>query len=433
MSDYTLKGKPSTALFSTTWGFFIGFAAVVLFTPLVNALGLSPTEKGLLLAISSLTGSFLRIPFAAWVDTTGGRRPFVTLLLMSIIGMLGIYIILGNDAETIKSQYWVPLLICGGLAGCGIATFSVGIAQTSYWFPNKRQGWANGIFGGVGNLAPGIFVFLITNFLITRDESGRVLLSSVRTVYMEWLIFLIVGTIIYWFSTNNAWYFQYLRKGVSPEEAKKLAMENGQEKFPSGNVVQSLVNSAKIWQTWVLVFVYFLSFGGFLALTNWFKQLFQEYHAVDVGVAASLTALYSIGASIVRASVGGPLDKTNPRTVLSLTLVLTGLGALIIALTTGYSMHIVGLLCMTIGMGIVNAAVFKVMPQYIPHAMGGAAGWIGGLGAVGGFVLPITLSSFLSSGGQGDPGYPQGFWVYVGLSIASVLLVSLLKAPQEES
>ena len=352
---------------------------------------------------------------------------------MSIIGMLGIYIILGNDAQTIKEQYWLPLLICGGLAGCGIATFSVGIGQTSYWFPRKRQGWANGIFAGIGNLAPGIFVFLITNFLLSRDSSGKIILSSVRTVYLEWVIFLIVGTIVYWFSTSNAWYFQYRRQGASPEKARELAANKGQELFPSGTVIQSLTNAAKIWQTWVLVFVYFLSFGGFLALTNWFKQLFQEYHAVDLGIAAGLTSLYSIGASLVRAAVGGPIDKTNPRTVLSSTLLLTGIGALIIALTTSYSMHITGLICMTIGMGVVNAAVFKVLPQYIPNAVGGAAGWIGGLGALGGFVLPNALSSFLSAGGQGDPGYPQGFWIYVGLSIASVLLVSLLKTPKEEA
>ena len=41
------------------------------------------------------------------------------------------------------------------LCGCGIATFSVGTAQVSYWFPRGQQGSALGTYAGIGNLAPG--------------------------------------------------------------------------------------------------------------------------------------------------------------------------------------------------------------------------------------------------------------------------------------
>ena len=37
------------------------------------------------------------------------------------------------------------ILFFGFLSGCGIATFSVGIGQTSYWFPQKKQGNALGL------------------------------------------------------------------------------------------------------------------------------------------------------------------------------------------------------------------------------------------------------------------------------------------------
>ncbi len=62
-----------------TVGFFFGFAAVSLFAPTADrfddVMQLSPVLVGLLVAAPSLSGSLLRIPFSAWVDTTGGRKP----------------------------------------------------------------------------------------------------------------------------------------------------------------------------------------------------------------------------------------------------------------------------------------------------------------------------------------------------------------------
>src|ERR1035437_4925042 len=80
----TLKGTPAQGLFGATLGFFIGFAAVALFGPTAQrfqqAMNLSPVAVGFLIAMPALSGSLLRIPFSAWVDISGGRKPFLTLL-----------------------------------------------------------------------------------------------------------------------------------------------------------------------------------------------------------------------------------------------------------------------------------------------------------------------------------------------------------------
>ncbi|MDE3197042.1 MAG: MFS transporter, partial [Acidobacteriota bacterium] len=72
-----IKGTPSQGLFGATLGFFIGFAAVALFgvtaSRFQEAMHLSPLAVACLVATPSLTGALLRIPFSAWVDTTGGR------------------------------------------------------------------------------------------------------------------------------------------------------------------------------------------------------------------------------------------------------------------------------------------------------------------------------------------------------------------------
>ncbi len=411
-------------LAGSTWGFFIGFAAVTLFAPLSNYLALSPSQRALLLGISSLTGSLLRIPFAAWCDTTGGKKPMIVLLSLASIGMLGIYVILGNTPERVK-ELLPTLLFFGALAGCGIATFSVGIGQTSYWFPKKEQGKALGIYAGVGNLAPGIFVFLITNFLLAA--------IGVRNTYLLWTILLISGTVFYAFFAKNAWYFQLRSAGKSDAEARQIAVDQyKQEVFPTGTVVQSLKQSAGIWQTWILVFAYFLTFGGFLALTNWFKELFSNYHGLTLAQAGMWTSIYSIGASLVRVFSGSITDRIGGRQSTLIFIGITFVGALLIAVTNAYPLHIAGLLIMTVGMGGGNAGVFKMVPQFIPHAVGGAAGWVGGLGATGGFVLPLILASFLTAGTAMDKGYTNGFYVFVVLSLIVFIATALLPKKAKE-
>ena len=84
-----VKGTPNQGLFAATMGFFVGFAAVALFGPTASrfqaVMHLSPMMVGFLVAAPALSGSLLRIPFSAWVDTTGGRKPILFLLGLSVI------------------------------------------------------------------------------------------------------------------------------------------------------------------------------------------------------------------------------------------------------------------------------------------------------------------------------------------------------------
>ncbi len=420
-----VKGSPSRGLLGTTLGFFFGFAAVALYGPTAvkfrDAMDLTPALLGLLIAIPSLSGSLLRIPFGALVDITGGKIPFLILMILSAVGLGGVTLLLHiSYPEGMKGMYWLVLFF-GFLSGCGIATFSVGIAQTSYWFPRSRQGSALGIFGGLGNLAPGIFSIVLPLFL-TR--------FGFISAYFAWFLFLLLGTVLYGILGQNAYFFQFRKAGLSTVEARKKAGDRGQEIFPSGGVKESLMTSAAIPATWALVVLYFTTFGGFIALTAWFPTYWSEFQQFDSVKAGLFTAVFSILASLMRVYGGKVADRFGGEITVFVSMSLILGSAAMLSFSSGVSASIMIVILLALGMGISNGAIFKLVPAYIPEAVGGASGWIGGLGAFGGFALPPAMGAI--AGKYGTEGYARGFLVFSILSAINLLIIYVLIRKREK-
>ena len=420
-----IRGNPDLGGMSATIGFFIGFAAVSLFgvtaIKIKEVMPVSPLLLGLLISTPALSGSLLRIPFAAWTDTTGGRKPFLVLLILSILGMLGLYTLMSQFYPDHLSTDFYPLfLFLGVLCGCGIATFSVGVGQVSYWFLQSKQGTVLGLFAGLGNLAPGMFALILPFAMKSLGLS---------LTYLAWLIFLVIGTAVYWLLGRNAWYFQLVEQGMDHEEAKKEAHEKyHQEIFPKGNAQESLQVSAQNWKTWMLVAVYFTTFGGFIALTAWFPTYWSSYYQMAIVEAGMLTALYSILASLMRVVGGQISDVYGGERTLIFSLCVMASGAGVMFVSGAFAISIIGCVLLAIGMGMSNAAVFKLVPQEVPEAVGGAAGWVGGLGAFGGFVIPPVMGYMVSLIGQ--EGYSKGFGLFVVVALISLVLTFILKSQQ---
>jgi len=420
-SGFRATGTPIQGLAGATLGFFIGFAAVSLFGPTAKSLkgimGLGPLEVGFLVAAPSLSGSLLRIPFSAWVDTTGGKKPFLVLFLLSIVGMSGLFLTLHSCyPERMTHSFYPLILFLGVLCGCGIATFSVGISQVAYWYPKARQGTALGTYAGIGNLAPGIFTLLLPVALVTMGLARS---------YLAWLAFLVGGTVVYAIIGRNAWYFQMIGGGVPVQEAKAAASLQGQEIFPAGNLVDSLILSARNWKTWALVAIYFTTFGGFIAMTAWLPVYWTSFHSAPPILAGMLAGVYSITTSLVRVGGGYLSDRIGGETTGMLALVILLAGAILMTLSGNFNVSVAAEILMGIGMGAANAAVFKLVAQEIPEAVGGGAGWVGGLGAFGGFAIPPLMGIIVQI--QGAGGYATGFVVFICLAVISLFLVEVLR------
>jgi NNP family nitrate/nitrite transporter-like MFS transporter len=419
------KSSPREALIWSTIAFFGGFAGVSAFGPIVpilkQTLSLSPLLMGLLAASPALTGSLLRIPFGAMVDRTGGKKPILILLAMAALGVAGITLVFGLFPQP-RPFHYPFFLLFGILSGCGIATFSVGIPSVSYWYPQRAQGSALAIYAGLGNLAPGLFALLLPSLVVWLGFTIS---------YVLWLGILVLLFVLVYRYMQDAPYFQYREMGIDIDpEALMLAC--GEELLPSGNAMDSIRRAGSDWRTWVLTYFYFITFGGFIALTVWFPTYWSELYTVGLVQAGLLTALYSLSASLLRVLGGYTADRIGGEKVTLLSFAIVSAGALLMILSSrSIGGAVIGVVLLALGMGFANAAVFKLVPRYSPAAVGGAAGIVGGLGAFGGFVLPPVMGMFVKF--KGLAGYAQGFIVFLVLSLLAIGFIVLLTRQSPES
>jgi NNP family nitrate/nitrite transporter-like MFS transporter len=146
--------------------------------------------------------------------------------------------------------------------------------------------------------------------------------------------------------------------------------------------------------------------------------------------ATLLTAFFSIFASLVRVLGGMFSDNAGGEKVTSIALIIILIGSFIQYLSYSINLSIIGLGLMSIGMGLTNASVFKLVPQTSRRTIGASAGWIGGIGALGGFIIPILLAYFVSNLTAGLSGYTKGFLVFVILSLLSLTALQALNYNQ---
>lgn len=416
-----LVGSPSLSLWMSTLGLFAGLTTIVFYgvagPVFKEALGLSGASLGLLLSSPHLSKALLRVPFGAWVDKVGGRRPFLILLGSSCLGMAALVVLLlVYGAQKLNADLFGLLLIIGLLGGAGAATFSVGVPQTSYWFSSRRQGYALGVYAGIGNIGPGLFNFLMPLL---------VGLVGLALAYAGWLAFLVVVTGIYWCYAADAYYFQLRDQGVDSEKAKEIARRHDQDLFPVGSVSESLKQSGANSHTWILVFLYTVSFGGgFTALTAWFPTYWYSFHELSLLQAGGMAAIFTVYGSVIRVAGGKLSDRHGGELVATLSFMGMALGAVLLSLSSWAPLAFVGMMVLASGMGIANAAVFELVPKYVPDAVGGASGWIGGVGGAGTLLILPLLGAIVDL--YGDSGYASGFWVYVVLSLVCAWVVHRL-------
>lgn len=274
------------ALFINTFAFTICFACWMLNGVLVTFLvdnqvfDWSPSKIGLLMGIPVLTGAIFRLPLGILTDKFGGRPVFGILLLLSAIPMF-----LLSMVDSFRGY-----ALCSFGFGITGASFAVGIAFTSYWYPKERQGVALGIFGA-GNAGAAIttmFAPTLLNYL----TNGGIDIEGWRYLPQIYAAVLVVLGIL----------FMLLVKNKKPESSNK--------KF---NEIFKPLKNVRVWRFGLY---YALVFGMFVSFSQWLIPYFVNVYYLPLVTAGILAALFSFPSGVVRALGGWMSDKWGARNVM---------------------------------------------------------------------------------------------------------------------
>ena len=336
----------SRNLILATVAFAVAFVGWSLIAPLgkrfQDDLDLTNTRTLMLTAVPVVLGSLLRIPVGALTDRLGGRVMFPVVLAVSAIPAAVFGFVDGYAA----------LIVVGFFLGIAGSSFAVGVPFVAGWYPKERQGFALGVYG-MGNIGTAVAAFV--------DWLGREALGIAAAV-------LLLATALVFY-----------RMAEDP---------------PRGPAVDYGAVLRSGWKLWRLSLLYFVTFGGFVAMAVFLPKLLRDWFDISLTNAGLRAAGFTVVATLAR-PVGGFLsDRIGSATVLVFVFVGAGLDAAWLAYISGDPTWVpVTIACLTLAgfLGLGNGAVFKAVPLDFPQATGAATGIVGAAGGLGGFFPPVVM------------------------------------------
>jgi NNP family nitrate/nitrite transporter-like MFS transporter len=326
---------------------FAVFGSMSAMMPIISKhMALTPMQKSIAIATPVLLGSLGRIPLGIFTDRYGGRTVFSLVMLFSIIPAF----LMGGVSN------YPQLLSYGFLIGVALASFSVGVSFVNGWYPPERQGFALGVYGA-GNIGQSLAAY-----------GSPVLAAAIGFKWGFWTF----GVLL---SIWLAIFVLLARNAPNRGSAKSFA-----------EIIRPLNDN----RSWILSLYYFLTFGGFVAMAVYLPTLLTEVFKLTPQDAGFRTAGFVVLATAMR-PVGGLLaDKVGGSTILKWVFPATAVMAIFLACPL-MSTFTVGALGMAAAIGLGNGAVFKLVPEYFPTAVGGVTGLVGAAGGLGGFFPPLVL------------------------------------------
>jgi NNP family nitrate/nitrite transporter-like MFS transporter len=372
--------KGSTrALALSTVAFAISFAVWGMISPMAKTfqkeMHLTEQQTWLIIALPVLLGAVGRLPIGMLADRYGGRRVFGTLLLSISVPAFMLS----------RAHAYSDLLFWGLILGIAGTSFSVGVSFTSRWFPPQKQGFALGVYGA-GNIGQSIALFGIP--LLASRMGG-------------------------WQSTYQVFALAALVYGVL---FLLMAVDAPARTAPK-SFGAMLTLLAKSPMAWLLSLYYFVTFGGFVALSIGLPKLLQELFNLTKEDAGLRVAGFVLLATAMRPIGGWLSDRIGGAKLLL--FVFAAAGALALGMTS-ISMipFTIGALGVAFCIGLGNGAVFKLVPEFFPNDTGTVTGLVGAMGGLGGFFPPLVLGIIKTQTGS----YTLGFVLLSAFCFACLAL-----------
>ncbi|GAA1661033.1 MFS transporter [Kribbella alba] len=352
---------------------FLGFSVWQLWSIVVVSLpaagfSYSTDQMFWLVALPSLVGATLRLPYTFAVPKFGGRNWTIVSALLLLIPSTGLaYFVSKPD-----TPFWLMALVAA-TAGVGGGNFASSMTNISFFFPERDKGFALGLNAAGGNLGVAVVQLLVPIVIV----AGAGL--SLDRAGLMWLPLIALAAVLAWKLMDN------LSVATSSFRAS--------------------IAAAKRPHTWVISFLYIGTFGSFIGFSAAFplliKTTFPELAAVKIAFLGALVG------SVARPFGGKLSDRVGGAWVTVCAFVVMGLGILsaIVALKAGsFPGFLISFLVLFVASGAGNGSTYRMIPAVfrrttldldgrpdLVRARREAAACIGiasAVGAYGGFLVP---------------------------------------------
>ena len=327
----------------------------------------------------------------------GSRNAYAAVTLLMLLPCVATGFVLQNPA----APYW-QLLFCSALTGIAGANFSTSMGVVTLWFPKKMQGTALGI-NGLGNLGVTLAQFSIPaviGYAIFNGLSGAPLSMALKNgthlpVYLSsaaflWIPLILLCSAAIWYGTKNF-----------VQQPKTLASQ--------------LVVCAHP-HTWILSYLYFLTFGAFVAMGASLPLIIQEVFAkAPQGAPDPLFfAPFAVLIATLTRPLGGYLsDKLGAGRITAIavgTMSVCGFSLTHFLEPESFRGFFTTIMILCAAAGLGNGSIFKMIPAVCRTDAGPVIGVVSCMGALGGFFPPLILGWCIKH-------FNSPAWAYTGMAI----------------
>ncbi|HEU4361421.1 MAG TPA: MFS transporter, partial [Mycobacterium sp.] len=338
-----IAARPGAQLALATWASVINFWAWNLIGPVAMTdaarMSLNSAQVSMLVATPILVGSLGRMVAGPLTDRFGGRTMFVAVSVASIVPVLAV-----GFAE--QSGRYPLVLLFGLFLGVAGTVFAIGIPFANNWFEPARRGFATGVFG-MGMMGTALSAFF-TPRLVRRLGLFHTHLIIAAALAVTAAVCVV--------AMHNGPYFQ-------PNTAP---------------VLPKLIAAARLRVTWEMSLLYAVTFGGFVAFSNYLPIYIKTIYGFSQIHAGERTAAFALAAVLARPVGGALADRIAPKYV-----VLASLAGIAVMASVAVFQP---------PPDVWSATTFITLALSLGIGTGGVFGWVarrapaGSLGAVTGIV-----------------------------------------------
>ena len=385
------------SIFAEHLGFSIWLIWSIVATKLPQA-GFHYTTDQLfqLVALPGLIGSLMRFPYTFAVVTFGGRNWTIFSASVLFIPVLALsYFVTKPD-----TPFWLMLLVAA-TAGLGGGNFASSMTNISFFYPDRMKGWALGLNAAGGNigvssvqlLTPILLGVGFINLYLGVPSSGGSYLQNAGLMWLLPLTIALCGAIF--FMNNLATARSTLRDQFAIVRRK---------------------------HTWIMSYIYIGTFGSFIGYSAAFPLLIKtQFPEVTIGIAF----LGPLVGSLSRPLGGLLADKVGGAIVTFWNFIAMGaatLGVMSFIEAKEFAGFLTMFLIVFITTGVGNGSTYRMIPSIFREEKlreataagemaksralkaasiesGAALGFIGAIGACGGYLIPRGFGASIAATG----------------------------------